>query len=86
MLLAGEDPKDVGLVLPPEDAEVGDQILGTKGARVLPFSEFERYKLQVGSGGTVLFLGRDGETRLTLLVDGVPLTVDKGMKEGTRVH
>src|SRR3989449_643969 len=86
MLLAGEDPKDVGLVLPPEDAEVGDQILGSKGARVLPFSEFERYKLQVGPGGTVLFLGRDGETRMTLAVDGAPLTVDKGMKEGTRVH
>ena len=86
MLLAGEDSKDVGLVLPPEDAEVGDQILGSEGARVLPFSEFEGYKLQVGPGGTILFLGRDGETRMTLAVDGAPLTVDKGMKEGTRVH
>ena len=86
MLLAGEDEKDVGLVLPPESAAVGSQVFGTKGAPVLPFSEFQKYKLQVGDGGTVLFLGRDGEPRLTLVANGEPLRVDKGLKAGTWVH
>jgi methionyl-tRNA synthetase len=86
MLLAGEDAKDVGLVVPPESAAVGTQIFGTKGAPVLPFSEFQKYKLQVGDGGTVLFLGRDGETRVTLAANGAPLRVDKGLKAGTWVH
>jgi hypothetical protein len=57
-----------------------------KGAPVLPFSEFQKYKLQVGEGGTVLFLGRDGETRLTLAANGEPLRIDKGLKAGTWVH
>jgi methionyl-tRNA synthetase len=86
MLLAGEDGKDVGLVLPPESAAVGTQIFGTKGAPVLPFSEFQKYKLQVGDGGTVLFLGTGGETRVALAAGGEPLRVDKGLKPGTWVH
>jgi methionyl-tRNA synthetase len=86
MLLAGEDEKDVGLVLPPESAAVGTQIFGMKGAPVLPFSEFQKYKLQVGDGGIVLFLGRDGETRVALAADGEPLRVDKRLKAGTWVH
>jgi methionyl-tRNA synthetase len=86
MLLAGEDDKDVGLVMPPESAPLGTQILGTKGAPVLPFSEFQKYKLQVGDGGTVWFLGTSGETRVTLAAGGEPLRVDKGLKPGTWVH
>jgi methionyl-tRNA synthetase len=86
MLLAGEDEKDVGLVLPPENAPVGTQIFGEKGAEMLPFSEFQKYKLQVGENGSVVFLGRDGETRTVLTANGVPLRVDKGLKEGTWVH
>lgn len=86
MLLAGEDEEEVGLVLPPEDAEVGAQVLGVKGARILPFSEFRKYKFQVGEGGTVLFLGREGEIRVPLSVAKTPLRVDKGLKEGTWVH
>src|SRR3989442_204135 len=86
MLLAAEDKAEVGLVLPPDAAPVGAQVLGVRGAPVLPFSEFQKYKLQVGPAGTILFLGREGETRIRLAVDGTPLKVDKGMKEGTWVH
>src|SRR5467141_2934367 len=86
MLLAGEDKADVGLVRPPDTAPVGSQVLGVRGAPVLPFSEFQKYKLQVGPGGTVLLLGREGEKRISLAVGGTPLKVDKGMKEGTWVH
>jgi methionyl-tRNA synthetase len=87
MLLAGEDKEDVGLVLPPDGAPIGSQILGGKGAPVLPFSEFQKYKLQVGPGGSVLFLGPGGDgTQIKLAVDGKALKVDKGLKEGTWVH
>jgi methionyl-tRNA synthetase len=86
MLLAGEDEAEVGLVLPPDAAPVGSQVLGARGAPALPFSEFQKYKLQVGPGGGVVFLGREGETRIDLSVDGAPLKVDKGLKEGTWVH
>lgn len=86
MLLAGEDKGDVGLVLPPENAVVGAQVLGTRGAPVLPFSEFQKYKLEVGAEGTVLFLGKSREVQLTLAVNGAPLRVDKGLKAGTWVH
>jgi hypothetical protein len=86
MLLAGEDKTEVGLVMPPDAAPVGSQVLGVRGAPILPFSEFQKYKLQVGAEGTVLFLGREGETQIKLAVDGNPLKIDKGLKEGTWVH
>jgi len=86
MLLAAEDETDVGLVLPPDAAPMGSQVLGVRGAPVLPFSEFQKAKLQVGPGGTVLFLGRAGEAPIRLAADGTPLKVDKGLKEGTWVH
>ncbi len=86
MLLAGEDEHTVGLVFPPEDANVGTQILGVAGAPELPFSEFQKHKLQVGEEGRVYFLGRNGEVRLRLQAGGKDLKVDKGLKEGTRVH
>jgi len=86
MLLAGESESTVGLLVPPDSASIGAQILGTKGAPTLPFAEFQKYKLQVGPDETVLFLGRDGEKRTTLAVDGSPVRVDKGLKEGTWVH
>ena len=86
MLLAAEDKADVGLVRPPDAAPAGSQVLGARGAPVLPFSEFQKYKLQVGPDGTILFLGHEGDTRIRLAADGSPLKVDKGMKEGTWVH
>jgi len=86
MLLAGEDEKDVGLVLPHEDATIGTQILGIRGAPRLPFSDFRTYKLQVGEGGAVYFLGKNGEVRIPLRANGRTVTVDKGFKEGTWVH
>jgi len=86
MLLAGETDRDVALVLPPEDAPEGSQVLGTKGAPILPFAEFRKFKLQVGKDGSVLFLGRDGEVRVELRAGGSPLRVDKGLPEGTWVH
>ena len=86
MLLAGEDESTVGLVNVPEDAPVGEQVLGTRGAAELPFSEFQTYKLQVAEGGVVQFLGKAGETKVSLQVKGVGLTVDKGLPTGTWVH
>ena len=86
MLLAGEDEKDVGLVLVPHDAVLGSQILGVRGAARLPFSEFQKFRLQVGQGGVVWFLGTSGEVRIPLRAGAADLTVDKGLKEGTRVH
>ena len=86
MLLAGEDTTDVGLVLAPDAAPEGSQVLGVRGAPVLSFSEFQKYTLQVGPGGSVVFLGRDGEARIALAADGTPLKVDKRLKEGTAVH
>jgi methionyl-tRNA synthetase len=86
MLLAAEDRDTVGILIPPPDADVGSQVLGAKGAPILPFSEFQKYRLQVGSEGTVLFLGKEGEARVTLSVDGVPIRVDKGLPTGTWVH
>src|SRR3989442_4843950 len=87
MLLAGDGKAHVGLLLPPDQAPVGSQVLGEKRAPVLSFSEFQKYKLQVGPGGNVLFLGsRVHATQIKLSVDGKPLKVDKGLKEGTWVH
>jgi methionyl-tRNA synthetase len=86
MLLAGEDEKDVGLVLVPDDADVGAQVLGVRGAPTLPFSEFKKYKLQVGEGGTVVFLGLNGEVRVPLRTGTSDLKVDKGLKVGTWIH
>jgi methionyl-tRNA synthetase len=86
MLLAAEDDKTVGLLVPPEGATTGTQVLGTKGAPLLPFSEFQKYKFQVGLEGSAVFLGKDGEVRVTLAANGAPIRVDKGLKEGTWVH
>ncbi|HEX9341944.1 MAG TPA: methionine--tRNA ligase [Thermoplasmata archaeon] len=86
MLLAGETDATVGLVLPPEDAAAGTQILGVRGAPQLPFLEFQKYKLQVAEGGSVMFLGRTGEVRIPLRAGDSPVRVDKGFKEGTWVH
>lgn len=86
MLLAGEDEKVVGLVLPPGDAKVGTQILGVAGAPELPFAEFQKYKLRVGEEGRVYFLGTNEEVRIPLKAGDEFLKVDKGLKEGTWVH
>ncbi|TLZ73024.1 MAG: methionine--tRNA ligase [Methanobacteriota archaeon] len=86
MLLAGEDDTHVGIVVPPADAVVGTQVLGVKASPPLPFSVFQTYRFQVGEDGSVLFLGREGEVRILLKANDVPLKVDKGLKEGTPVH
>src|SRR3989475_2778146 len=86
MLLAAEDQATVGLMMPPEQAAVGAQILGVKAAPTLPFSEFQEYKFQVGPDGTVEFRGRDGAMKLTLAVEGTPVRVDKNLNEGSWVH
>lgn len=86
MLLAGEDEHTVALVFPPEDAAIGTQVLGVAGSPELPFSEFQKFKLQVGEESRVYFLGHAGEVRIRLQADGKDLRVDKGLKEGTWVH
>ena len=85
MLLAGEDERDVGLVLPPEDAAAGQQILGKRGAPRIAFDEFRKLHLQVGDGGKVLFLGSGGE-RMALKIGESYVRVDKGIREGSAVH
>ena len=88
MLLAGEDEAKhvVGLVLPPEDALVGTQVLGVAGAPELPFAEFQKYKLRVGEEGRVYFLGKTEGVHLPLKAGDAYLQVDKGLPEGTWVH
>jgi methionyl-tRNA synthetase len=86
MLLAGEDDKQVGLVLVPDDAPIGAQILGVSGAPRLTFAEFGKYDLRVGPRGTVEFLGIDGGVRIPLAVGHSELRVDKDLREGTKVH
>ena len=85
MLLAGEDEREVGIVLPPEEAGVGVQILGTKGAPRISFEDFSRLRLQVGDGGRVFFLGT-GANRIPLEVGTAPLRVDKGIRDGSPVR
>ena len=86
MLLAGEGENLVGLVLPPDDAPIGTQVLGVAGAPELPFADFQKYKLRVGEEGRVYFLGREEEVRIPLKAGEAYLQVDKGLKEGTWVH
>ena len=85
MLLAGEDAKDVGLVLPGEDAHVGDQVLGRRAAPRISFDEFKKLRLVVDEGGRVFFLGTGGE-RVPLKVRDTSLRIDKGIPDGSPVH
>ena len=86
MLLAAEDASRVALVVPPEAARVGTQVLGTRGAPILSFSEFQTYRLEVGDDGGVVFLGKDRALRVPLRAGTSPLRVDGGMPAGTWVH
>jgi len=86
MLLAGEDATRVALVLPPEDAPLGAQLLGLRGAPTLSFEEFKGHTLEVGEGGVVIFVGKGGEVRLPLRTAEGDARIDKGMPVGTRVH
>ncbi len=86
MVLAAEDERDVGLLFPPEDAALGAQVLGLRGAPRLSFSQFQAYKIRVGEGSTVSFLGKDGKTATPLAVGGKPVLVDKGFPPGSSVH
>ena len=85
MLLAGEDEKDVGIVLPPNDAAVGTQILGKKGAPRISFEEFRKLRLVVDEGGKVFFLGTGAE-RVPLKAGEALLRVDKGIRDGSPVR
>src|SRR2546428_14186313 len=86
MLLAGEDKPHVGLVLPPDQSPVGSQVLGDKGAPVQPFTEFQKYKLYVGPGSSVLFIGHGvNAMKIKLSVDGEQLKCDFVSIQGTCV-
>ena len=85
MLLAGEDRDVVGLVLPPEDATLGAQVLGRRGAPRISFDDFRKLKLLVHDGGRVFFLG-SGTERVPLDVGGQPVRVDKGIPDGASVR
>jgi len=85
MLLAGEDGDAVGLVLPPEDATPGTQVLGKKGAPRLSFDDFRKLRIVVDDGGKVFFLGT-GTGRVALRAGDTELQVDKGIRDGSPVH
>jgi methionyl-tRNA synthetase len=86
MVLAAEDERDVGLLIPPEDAPLGTQVLGVRGAPRLTFSEFQKFKIRVAEGNRVVFLGSDGKMAVPLKVGDKPVVVDKGFPPGTPVH
>ncbi|HLE45761.1 MAG TPA: methionine--tRNA ligase [Thermoplasmata archaeon] len=86
MVLAAEDARDVGLLLPPEDAPLGTQILGVRGAPRLTFSEFQRFAIRVAEENRVELLGADGKTRTPLKVGDRFVLVDKGFPPGSAVH
>ncbi len=85
MLLAGEEGRNVGLVLPPPDAPLGEQVLGQRGAPRISFDEFKKLRLRVEDGGKVFFLG-SGNERVPLKVGDAVLRVDKGIADGSGVH
>jgi methionyl-tRNA synthetase len=86
MLLAAEDEDDVGVLLPPEDAPVGAQILGRRDAPTLPFKEFERLKLVVGEEKRVYFRGSADRLKVPLKVGDAFVVADKDFGEGAWVH
>ena len=86
MVLAAEDEHDVGLLISPEDAPLGAQVLGVRGAPRLTFSEFQRHKIRVAEGGTVTFHGAEGTRAVPLRVGDAPVRVDKPFPPGTPVR
>jgi methionine--tRNA ligase beta chain len=86
MVLAAEDARDVGLLLPPEDGPLGAKVLGTRGAPRLTFSEFQKFKIRVAEGDHVVFLGTDEKMAVPLKVGAKFVLVDKGFPPGTPVH
>ncbi|MEK6838448.1 MAG: tetraacyldisaccharide 4'-kinase, partial [Candidatus Thermoplasmatota archaeon] len=86
MVLAAEDEHDVGLRISPEDAPLGAQVLGVRGAPRLTFSEFQRHKIRVAEGGTVIFHGAEGTRAVPLRVGDAPVRVDKPFPPGTPVR
>ena len=86
MVLAAEDARDIGLLLPPDDAPFGAQILGTRGAPRLTFSEFQKFKIRVAEGDRVVFLGTDEKQSIPFKVGDKFVRVDKGFPPGTPVH
>lgn len=86
MVLAAEDERDVGLLLPPGDVPLGTQILGVRGAPRLTFSEFRKFKIRVAEENRVDFLGKDGKSATPLKVGEKYVIVDKGFPPGSSVR
>ena len=85
MVLAAEDERDVGLLIPPEDAALGAQVLGVRGAPRLPFSEFQKFKIRVAVENRVV-VAIEGKDAIPLKVGSKFVLVDKGFAPGTPVH
>ncbi len=84
MLLAGEDGENVGLVLPGEDAPVGVQLLGLRGAPPISFDDFRKLTIVVDDGGQVFFV--EDEAPIPVGREGRVATVDKGIRDGSPVR
>ena len=86
MLLAAESGGDVGILMPPAEARTGTQILGKRGAPMMGFDEFQKFKFVVGEEQKAYFLGSRSLVRIPLVVDSGSVIADKGMKEGAVVR
>ena len=85
MLLAAVAEDEVGILMPPSESPPGTQILGRRGAAVMSFDEFQKFKFVIGEAQKAYFLGRDGKLKVPLKAGEGLVTADKGMKEGSAV-
>jgi methionyl-tRNA synthetase len=86
MLLAAEGLSDVAILIPPGDVPLGSQLLGKKGASMMGFEDFQKFKFAVGEEHKAYFLGSAGKLKVALMAGGKHVIADKDMKEGAAVR
>ncbi len=86
MLLAAEAEGEVAILIPPSNSTPGQQIMGVKGATVMSFESFQKFKFIVGEEQRTYFLGSGGQLKTPLKVGEGHVIADKGMKEGSAVR
>jgi len=83
MLLAAEDANTVA-VLEATGHPPGTQLLGTRGAPRMPFSEFQRFTIDVDSEGAAHFRGVDAKA--DIVVGSPPVRSGRPVAAGSRVR
>ncbi len=86
MLLAAEGDGDVAILMPPDDVPLGSQVLGRKGASMMRFEDFQKYKFAIGEEQMAYFLGSSGKLKVPLKTGEKHVKADKGMKDGAAVR